>query len=122
VLANGCIVETDTLQNLKAGNAFVQDMENALPTPSPIAVQYGKETVSPFRDPDDDDDDTDEAEPRSEQPGQNLGRQQGDLSIYAYYASASGKITVALCLGCALIWAICGELTSESGPDRAVAC
>ncbi|KAL4768016.1 P-loop containing nucleoside triphosphate hydrolase protein [Aspergillus nidulans var. acristatus] len=112
VLANGCIVETDTLQNLKAGNAFVQDMENALPTPSPIAVQYGKETVSPFRDPDDDDDDTDEAEPRSEQPGQNLGRQQGDLSIYAYYASASGKITVALCLGCALIWAICGELTT----------
>ncbi|KAL4994768.1 P-loop containing nucleoside triphosphate hydrolase protein [Aspergillus recurvatus] len=111
VLADGRIVETGTFQNLKADNDFVQDMENALPTPSPTAVQYEKETVSPFRDPDDDDG-TDEAEPHNEQPGENLSRQQGDLSIYAYYASASGSTTVALCLACALIWAVCGEFAT----------
>ncbi|KAL4982719.1 hypothetical protein BDW68DRAFT_182280 [Aspergillus falconensis] len=112
VLANGRIVETDTLQNLKAGNAFVQNMENALQTPSPIAAQHGKETVSPFRVPDDDDDDTDEAESRSEQPGQNPSRQQGDLSIYAYYASASGRIQ-SLC-----VWAVWLDIWTSANAEH----
>ncbi|KAL4948254.1 P-loop containing nucleoside triphosphate hydrolase protein [Aspergillus filifer] len=118
VLSNGRIVETDTLQNLKAASHFIQDMEDAQQTPSSIPVQHGKENMSPLEDPDDDDDDdddddnTDEAEPRSGLPDENLKRQQGDLAIYAYYASASGKITVALCLMCALLWAVCGELTT----------
>ncbi|KAL2867379.1 P-loop containing nucleoside triphosphate hydrolase protein [Aspergillus lucknowensis] len=111
VLSHGSIVETGTFQNLKAGNAFVKNMETGLPTPSPIAVQYDKETVSPLSDTDDDDG-PDEAESHHAQPGENLTRQQGDLSIYAYYASASGRTTVALCLVCALIWAVCGEFAT----------
>ncbi|KAL5042422.1 hypothetical protein BDW71DRAFT_211179 [Aspergillus fruticulosus] len=98
--------------NLKAGNAFVQNMENALQTPSPIAAQHGKETVSPFRVPDDDDDDTDEAESRSEQPGQNPSRQQGDLSIYAYYASASGRIQ-SLCA-----WAVWLDIWTSANAEH----
>ncbi|KAL4734230.1 P-loop containing nucleoside triphosphate hydrolase protein [Aspergillus similis] len=111
VLANGGIVATGTFQNLKASNAFLQDMETSLPNLSPIDVQYEKETVSPFRDSDGYDD-TDEAESHHEREGENLSRQQGDLSIYAYYASASGRTTVAWCLVGALIWAVCGEFAT----------
>ncbi|KAJ5138787.1 uncharacterized protein N7515_003635 [Penicillium bovifimosum] len=109
VLAHGRIVETGTLQNLKIGNAYVQDMNDALPASSTIDVQQETKNVSPFPH---DDDDTDEAESHSENPGESLSRQQGDLSIYAYYASASGRITVVLCVACALIWAFCGEFAT----------
>ncbi|KAJ5542894.1 hypothetical protein N7535_005316 [Penicillium sp. DV-2018c] len=111
VLAHGRIVETGTLQNLKVGNAYLQDMDDALPASSPVAAQQETENVSPFGDPGADYD-IDETELHSERPGENLSRQQGDLSIYAYYASASGRVTFALCLACTLIWAFCGEFAT----------
>lgn len=41
-------------------------------------------------------------------------RQNGDFSVYAYYASASGRISLLISLGLTICWSFCREFPSQS--------
>ncbi|OQE44692.1 hypothetical protein PENCOP_c002G03156 [Penicillium coprophilum] len=113
VLEDGRVLETGKLGTLKTSNSYIQELKVASATPAVISSDIGS---------DDEliaaellgrkDEDRVEAELDNRDSYDDLNRQEGDFSIYSYYASASGRLTFVSCLIVALLWAFCREFTT----------
>lgn len=115
VLEGGCIVETGSLDSLKTPNSYIQELKAASATNAVTDSGSSSDVIveAPLH-PDKNDEALAEEELHGEDSYDGLNRQEGDFSIYSYYASASGRVTCLSCVIVALLWAFCREFTSTS--------
>lgn len=115
VLEDGRVLETGSLDSLKTPNSYTQDLKSASVTSSvnSSGISSNDEAISSsishMKNEDLAEDDVDNPDSYDD-----LNRQEGDFSVYSYYASASGRLTFISCLIVALLWAFCREFTSKS--------
>ncbi|KAJ5450830.1 ABC transporter integral membrane type 1 [Penicillium cf. griseofulvum] len=113
VLEDGHILETGSLDSLKTPNSYIQELKAASVAPSVNSSGIGpSDKVEPSLLPDKKDEDFAEDELDNQDSYDDLNRQEGDFSVYSYYASASGRRTFISCLIFALFWAFCREFTT----------
>ncbi|KAL4796747.1 hypothetical protein BDV19DRAFT_387940 [Aspergillus venezuelensis] len=123
VLDNGRVLESGSPLNIKTHDSFIGQMEDEIDTdleptvsrtstlPTPPLTENPKDTTVLLAELDHDTDKIDSAPEQTHQI-QSSTRQEGDWSIYAFYASASGRGTVLLCLLSAMGWAFCSEFAT----------
>ncbi|KAJ5492161.1 ABC transporter integral membrane type 1 [Penicillium expansum] len=113
VLEDGRVLETGSLDSLKTPNSYIQDLKSASVTSSvnSSCISPNEEAISSsishMKNEDLAEDDVDNPDSYDD-----LNRQEGDFSVYSYYASASGRLTFISCLIVALLWAFCREFTT----------
>ncbi|KGO72305.1 ABC transporter, integral membrane type 1 [Penicillium expansum] len=113
VLEDGRVLETGSLDSLKTPNSYTQDLKSASVTSSvnSSGISSNDEAISSsishMKNEDLAEDDVDNPDSYDD-----LNRQEGDFSVYSYYASASGRLTFISCLIVALLWAFCREFTT----------
>ncbi|KAJ5705884.1 hypothetical protein N7536_001573 [Penicillium majusculum] len=113
VLEDGHILETGSLDSLKTPNSYIQELKTASATSSVNSSGISpSDKVEPSLLPDKKDEDFAEDELDNQDSYDDLNRQEGDFSVYSYYASASGRLTFISCLIFALFWAFCREFTT----------
>ncbi|KAJ5869695.1 ABC transporter integral membrane type 1 [Penicillium solitum] len=113
VLEDGHILETGSLDSLKTPNSYIQELKTASATSSVNSSGISpSDKVEPSLLPDKKDEDFAEDELDNQGSYDDLNRQEGDFSVYSYYASASGRLTFISCLIFALFWAFCREFTT----------
>ncbi|CAI7588489.1 unnamed protein product [Penicillium discolor] len=113
VLEDGHILETGSLDTLKTPNSYIQELKTASATSSVNSSGISpSDKVEPSLLPDKKDEDFAEDELDNQDSYDDLNRQEGDFSVYSYYASASGRLTFISCLIFALFWAFCREFTT----------
>ncbi|CRG87245.1 Multidrug resistance-associated protein 6 [Talaromyces islandicus] len=103
ILADGTVVDTGSLDSLQCRNSYIQGLEISPPTESitkesnevPLDSQISNSQAS--------NEDSEDAELL------HHDRQDGDFSIYAYYASASGVTMVLSSLGLIFCWSFSRE-------------
>ncbi|KAJ5177771.1 ABC transporter integral membrane type 1 [Penicillium coprophilum] len=113
VLKDGRVLETGKLGSLKTPNSYIQELKAASATPAVISSEIGSKNE--LNEPEllgKKDEDFVERELDNRDSDDGLNRQEGDFSIYSYYASASGRLTFVSCLIVALLWAFCREFTT----------
>ncbi|KAL4991624.1 P-loop containing nucleoside triphosphate hydrolase protein [Aspergillus falconensis] len=110
VLADGCVVETGNLASLQSSSTYIQGLQTKLPTSSvssektdTLADAKVSDYQSEYKS------EKFEAAEFLERQPDDPARQVGDWSVYGYYASASGRTIVALCLGFVMAWSFCRE-------------
>lgn len=114
VLEDGRIVETGSLNSLKTPNSYIQELKAASAafavsgsgSDSDVKVEESSLHLDKM------DETFAEEELHDQDSYDGLNRQEGDFSIYSYYASSSGRITFVSSVIVALLWAFCREFTS----------
>ncbi|KAJ5222196.1 ABC transporter integral membrane type 1 [Penicillium citrinum] len=91
VLAHGYIVDTGSLETLQVSNTYIQGVKIASPTPS-ITIDSNKMPFTPYVSDTQTWNNELETELLDHESLTDHIRQNGDFSVYAYYASASGLI------------------------------
>ncbi|KAJ5496675.1 ABC transporter integral membrane type 1 [Penicillium fimorum] len=113
ILEDGRVLETGKLGSLKTSKSYIQELKpaSATPTINDSGISSNDEvnvSVLPnYQDEDFTEDGLDNGGSYDD-----LNRQEGDFSVYSYYASASGRLTFVSCLVVALFWAFCREFTT----------
>ena len=114
VLDQGAVVDTGSLTSLQSNNPYVQDLKET--GTMFLRTKGSEETLQITEDSSSRTVDVD-LEDRGSLQDQSLtdhSRQAGDFSIYAYYISASGRISVIFFFLTVLCWSFCREFSSKS--------
>ncbi|KAL4815395.1 ABC transporter [Aspergillus spinulosporus] len=118
VLSDGQLVEKGTLEDLRVRSAYVQGLQTSLPRPT-LSLDI------------DEQDGTEGKRANEAVPNENDGlldhespldptRRYGDLSVYAYYVTAGGRMTVAVSLVLIMAWSFCREFPSYTNARAAI--
>jgi ABC-type multidrug transport system ATPase subunit len=114
VLEDGRVIQTGKLDSLKTPNSYIQELKTASATPTVNGSGRSSNDEVKASSLSDQDEEFAEDEMDNQHSYDDLNRQEGDFSVYSYYASASGRLTFVSCLIFALFWAFCREFTSKS--------
>ncbi|KAJ6024382.1 ABC transporter integral membrane type 1 [Penicillium herquei] len=112
VLNKGTIVDTGSLTSLQSRNAYIQDLKATgttalLTKESDEAIEAPQELSHKTTDVYSENDGL-----LNDESSTDPTRQGGDLSIYAYYISASGRMSVTFFVGMVVLWAFCREFST----------
>ncbi|KXG52764.1 ABC transporter, integral membrane type 1 [Penicillium griseofulvum] len=112
VLTDGRIVDTGSLNSLQSSNTYIQGLKTTLPAPLITNEINGTPPSLQVSDDETKNVDSDDVELLDHASLTDPTRQAGDFSVYAYYASASGRMAVIISLGLILCWSFCREFSS----------
>ncbi|KAJ5714937.1 ABC transporter integral membrane type 1 [Penicillium malachiteum] len=112
VLNNGTIVDSGSLTGLQSRNSYIQELKATgtmalLKKESDETLETAQELSHETKEVDVEDD-----EFLNDESSTDPTRQGGDLSIYAYYISASGRTSVTFFIAMVVIWAFCREFST----------
>ncbi|RAL16194.1 ABC transporter [Aspergillus homomorphus CBS 101889] len=107
-LREGRIIEAGSLENLKKEISFVQTLEVAVPENSGSDSDTSDDS-SKLAGADDHNSISEATDSAKKVTVNDPSRQTGDFAVYAYYASASGRVNIGLSLMFASLWAFCHE-------------
>lgn len=113
VLAHGHIVDTGSLDTLQVSNTYIQGLKIALPILS-IIIDSNKMPFTFYISDIQTGNNELETELLDHKSLTDYIRQNGDFFVYAYYASASGCISLLISLGLIICWSFCREFPSQS--------
>ncbi|KAL3480358.1 hypothetical protein BJX99DRAFT_254660 [Aspergillus californicus] len=111
VLADGGVTETGSLSALQSSNSYIQDLKTAPANASVISDEPNETAVegAAFNHPDEH---MDIIDPLDHAESIDSTRQNGDSSVYGYYASVSGRTTAVPSIITTLCWCFCREFST----------
>lgn len=109
-LREGRVSEAGTLDTLKERNDFVRNLKVTVADSPGSDSDSSDESVS-LTMPDKHHDGAEDLETKEDSLN-DQSRQTGDFAVYAFYASAAGRLNIALSLVFAFMWAFCHEFPS----------
>ncbi|EHA18088.1 hypothetical protein ASPNIDRAFT_129017 [Aspergillus niger ATCC 1015] len=115
VLTDGHINGAGTLHALQASNSYIQNLNATHNSNVPVTAKQSDDTVVPRAISTEHEDRTagDSADMDTDHVGStDATRQNGDMAVYAYYASVSGRMTVAMTVIMTLCWSFCHEFST----------
>ncbi|RDH38689.1 P-loop containing nucleoside triphosphate hydrolase protein [Aspergillus welwitschiae] len=115
VLTDGHINGAGTLHALQASNSYIQNLNATHNSNVSVTAKQPDDTVVSRSISTEHEDRTagDSADMDTDHVGStDATRQNGDMAVYAYYASVSGRMTVAMTVIMALCWSFCHEFST----------
>ncbi|PYI36243.1 ABC transporter [Aspergillus indologenus CBS 114.80] len=111
VLREGRVIETGTLDTLKQSNDFVRNLKVTVSEVS-SSENDSSSDFDKLEHVDKHDTNSEALDSADEDATDDQSRQTGDFAVYAYYASAAGRLNIVLSLVFAFMWAFCNEFST----------
>ncbi|KAL4786969.1 P-loop containing nucleoside triphosphate hydrolase protein [Aspergillus varians] len=108
VLAEGRVVDTGDVASLRSSNRYIQNMQTESPESS-ISIESSSELLLDPTVIEHENENLETSELLDHESPPDPTRQDGDSSVYAYYASAAGRKAVAAALVMIMGWSFCRE-------------